>query len=88
MRGRGYNSAEQQMSLATRAIISLLAGVGAGLLGFWVVWKCLVAFVWKEVPGVSHDGWLLTGIFVPGVLVPLLVFRAISLPKRQKPASV
>lgn len=66
------------MSFARRAVIALLAGIGAGLLGFWAVWRCLVGTVWDAAPGAGHDGWLLAGIFLPGVLVPLVVFRAVS----------
>ena len=56
------------MSFATRAVISLPSGIGAGLLGFWAVWRCLVGSVWDHVPGPGYDGWLLAGIFVPGVV--------------------
>ncbi len=53
------------MSFLLRAAIALLAGIGAGLIGFWIVWSA----VWKVVgerPGIGHDSWLLAGIFVPG----------------------
>jgi hypothetical protein len=66
------------MSFATRTVISLLAGFGAGLLGFWAVWRCLVGSIWQSVPGPGYDAWFLAGIFVPGVLVPLVVFWKIS----------
>ena len=56
------------MSFATRAVISLPSGIGAGLLGFWAVWRCLVGSVWDHVPGPGYDGWFLAGIFVPGVV--------------------
>jgi len=75
------------MSFATRAVISLLSGVGAGLLGFWAVWRCVVGSVWGHVPGPGYDGWFLAGIFVPGVLVPLAVFRVLSQATGQKPAA-
>jgi hypothetical protein len=65
------------MSFATRVGIALLAGIGAGLLGFWVVWQT-VWIVCDQHPGVSHDAWLLGGIFVPGIVVPFAVFRTIS----------
>jgi hypothetical protein len=74
------------MSFAARAVISLLAGIGAGLLGFWAVWRSLVGTVWDPIPGPGYDGWLLAGIFVPAVLVPLVVFRSISRATRHKPA--
>jgi hypothetical protein len=66
------------MSFLTRAVISLLAGIGAGLLGFWAVWRCVVGSLWGTVPGPGYDGWFLAGIFVPGVLVPLIVFWTLS----------
>lgn len=64
------------MSFVTRAIISLLAGIGAGLIGLWIVWSSIQAT--GQDPGVAHDAWLLTGIFGPGILVPLAVFRTVS----------
>ncbi|VTR95660.1 unnamed protein product [Gemmata massiliana] len=65
------------MSFLLRAAIALLAGIGAGLIGFWIVWSA----VWKVVgehPGIGHDSWLLAGIFVPGVVSSVLVFRGVS----------
>jgi hypothetical protein len=75
------------MSFVMRAVISLLSGIGAGLLGFWAVWRCLVGSVWNHVPGPGYDGWFLAGIFVPGVLVPLAVFRVLSQATGHKPAA-
>ena len=66
------------MTLAVRAVISLLAGAGAGLIGFWAVWRTLIGTAFDSAPGAGYDGWLLAGIFIPGVLVPLAVFRQIS----------
>ena len=66
------------MSFATRATVSLLAGIGAGLLGFWAVWRSLIGTAFDSVPGPGYDAWLLAGIFIPGVVVPLVVFRQIS----------
>jgi hypothetical protein len=74
------------MSFMTRAIISLLAGFGAGLLGFWAVWRCVVGSVFDSIPGPGYDAWFLAGIFVPGVLVPLVVFRTVSRATTQKQA--
>ena len=65
------------MSYVTRAAIALLAGVGAGLIGFWVMWQSLWALTGQH-PGIGQDTWLVASIFVPGVFVPLAVFRAIS----------
>jgi hypothetical protein len=62
-----------------RAVISVLAGIGAGLLGFWTVWRSLIGGAFDSVPGPGYDGVLLAGIFIPGVVVPLVVFRQISL---------
>jgi hypothetical protein len=67
------------MSLAMRAVISLLAGIGAGLLGFWAVWRTLIGTAFDSVPGPGYDGWLLAGIFIPGLVVAVVVFRQISL---------
>jgi hypothetical protein len=67
------------MSLAARVIISLLAGIGASLLGFWAVWQTLIGTAFDSVPGPGYDGWLLAGIFIPGLVVPVLVFRQVSL---------
>jgi hypothetical protein len=73
------------MNFVTRAIISLLAGVGAGLLGFWAVWRS-IEVVANAHPGIGHDAWLLAGIFGPGVLVPVFVFRAVTLASATKPS--
>jgi hypothetical protein len=67
------------MFLATRAVIAVLAGIGAGLLGFWAVWRSLIGTAFDSVPGPGYDGWLLAGIFIPGLIVPVVVFRQISL---------
>ena len=70
------------MSLTMRAVISVLAGIGAGLLGFWAVWRTLIGTAFDSVPGPGYDEWLLAGIFIPGVVIPLVVFRQISLASR------
>ncbi|MFL5339753.1 MAG: hypothetical protein ACJ8F7_06255 [Gemmataceae bacterium] len=62
----------------TRAVISVLAGIGAGLLGFWAVWRCLIGSAFDSVTGPGYDGWLIAGIFIPGIVVPMVVFRQIS----------
>ena len=71
------------MSFVTRAVIALLAGVGAGLIGFWLVWSAIGAT--GQDPGVGHDAFILSGIFAPGAIVPLLVFRAVSRPVAHNP---
>ena len=67
------------MSFAMRAVISVLAGIGAGLLGFWAVWRTLIGTAFDSVPGPGYDEWLLAGIFIPGLVVAVVVFRQISL---------
>jgi len=67
------------MSFAMRAVISVLAGIGAGLLGLWAVWSMLIGSLFDSVPGPGYVGWFLAGIFIPGVVVPLVVFRQITL---------
>jgi hypothetical protein len=71
------------MSYDTRAAIALLAGVGAGLIGFWAMWQCLWALTGRH-PGIGQDAWLVASIFVPGVLVPLAVFHVLSSAVRLK----
>ena len=71
------------MSFAMRAVISVLAGIGAGLLGFWAVWRTLIGTAFDSVPGPGYDEWLLAGIFIPGFVVPVVVFRHISLATRR-----
>ena len=66
------------MSFVARAVISVLAGIGAGLLGFGAAWRSLIP-AFDSVPGPGYDGWLLAGIFIPGLVVPVIVFRQISL---------
>jgi len=70
------------MSFATRAVISLLAAIGAGLLGFWAAWRSLIGSAFDSVPGPGYDGWLLAGLFLPGFVVAVVVFRQISLATR------
>ena len=72
------------MSFVMRAVISLLAGIGAGLLGFWAVWRTLIGSAFDSVPGPGYDGWLLAGIFVPGVVASVVVFRQISQATRRQ----
>jgi hypothetical protein len=66
------------MSFAMRAVVSVLAGIGAGLLGFWAVWRSLIGTAFDSVPGPGYDGWLLAGIFIPGPVIAVVVFRQIS----------
>jgi hypothetical protein len=71
------------MSFMARAVISLLAGIGAGLLGFWAVWRTLIGTAFASVPGPGYDRWFLAGIFIPGVVVPVVVFRQLSMATRR-----
>ena len=70
------------MSFAARAVISLLAGIGAGLLGFWAVWTAVVGSLWDSLPGPDYSNWFLAGIFIPGILVSLIAFRTMCLSNR------
>jgi hypothetical protein len=65
------------MPFLTRAVIAILAGIGASTLGFVAIWN-FVERVLHADPGVGYTPWLLTAIFTPLVLVPALVFRAVS----------
>jgi hypothetical protein len=73
------------MPFVTRAIIALLAGVGAGLIGFWASWNAVWAIA-GEYPGLRHDNWVVAGIFGPGVLVALAVFVVLSKAARPTPS--
>ena len=73
------------MRFMTRAAIALLTGIGAGLIGFWVMWQSISTIAGKN-PGIGHDSWLVAAIFVPGVLVPIAVFHSVSRAVRSKTA--
>jgi hypothetical protein len=64
------------MTLVMRAIISLLAGIGSGLLGFWFVWSGLKLLGYE--PGIGWDEVILAAIFLPFIGVTLLVFQTVS----------
>jgi hypothetical protein len=66
-----------EMAFAMRAVIALLSGVGAGVVGFWAVWQSL-RLAFGANPAIGHDAWLVAGIFGPGVLGVVLVFVAVS----------
>ncbi|MFM7149876.1 MAG: hypothetical protein ACKO23_08550 [Gemmataceae bacterium] len=68
------------MSFLVRAMISLLSGIGAGVVGFWSVWLTLIGpnLFYSVPPGKGYDKWLLAGIFLPLIAVPFLVFRQIT----------
>jgi hypothetical protein len=65
------------MSMGIRAVISVLAGLGSGALGFWVMWN-VIKWTSHSHPGVGHDAWLVVGIFAPIVAVTIVVFWALS----------
>ncbi|MBY0228507.1 MAG: hypothetical protein K2W96_04425, partial [Gemmataceae bacterium] len=64
------------MPFVTRAAIALLAGIGAGAVGFAAAWHGVHAL--GEDPGIGWNVLLVPSIFVPSALVPLAVFRAVS----------
>ena len=65
------------MRFITRAVIAILAGIGAGTLGFATAWHAIQA-VWNVHPGVGFDNWLIASIFAPGILFAVLVFHSVS----------
>ena len=74
------------MSFTARAAIALLAGIGAGTIGFGSVWRLLIGSFWDSIPGPGYDAWLLAGIFAPGVLASLAVFHLLSREAARKSA--
>lgn len=74
------------MSLAMRAAISLLSGIGAGAVGLWAMWKVLVGSP-LDTPEPGCTPWLLTAIFLPGLTATAFVFHRLSVALR-KPAVV
>ncbi|HEV3145899.1 MAG TPA: hypothetical protein VGZ47_18585 [Gemmataceae bacterium] len=66
------------MSFAVRAVISLLAGIGAGAVGFWVAWRFLLASSWQPDNLVGFNPWMLVATFAPGILVCVVVFWTTS----------
>jgi hypothetical protein len=67
------------MSFAIRGAISVLAGMGAGAVGYWVASNFL------DGNAVSDGGfhpWMLVAIFAPGILVALGVYWTTS-PKEE-----
>ena len=64
------------MSMSIRAVISVLAGIGSGALGFWVMWK-IVGWMTHSHPG-SHPAWLIVGIFAPLIAVAVTTFFALG----------
>ena len=66
------------MSFVIRAAISVLAGMGAGVVGFWVAWRFLIASTWQPDNFVGFNPWMLVAIFAPGILVTTAVFWATS----------
>jgi hypothetical protein len=64
------------MSMSIRAVVSILAGIGSGALGFWAMWK-VVAWATKAHPS-SHPAWLVVGIFAPLIAVAVVTFFALG----------
>jgi len=72
------------MSFPIRAAVSMLAGIGAGAVGFWVVWRFLVGNALDQASAdTGYNAWLLVGIFAPGILVTVVTFWATS-PKSEQ----
>jgi hypothetical protein len=65
------------MSLVTRSLIAVFAGIGAGTIGFWATWK-IISGVAHQNPALGHNGWLLAGIFAPGIAVALTAYHLLS----------
>jgi len=66
------------MSFVIRSAISVLAGMGAGVVGFWVAWRFLISSTWQPDNLVGFNPWMLVAIFAPGILVTTAVFWATS----------
>jgi hypothetical protein len=66
------------MRFTTRAVIALLAAVGAGTVGFWAAWRLDQRILFLDQSPV-RDALFLGSIFGPGVLAAVLVFRSITL---------
>lgn len=65
------------MSLLSRSLISLFAGIGAGLIGYWAV-RIFVHALAANHPGTNYDAYLICGIFVPFIAVTLAVYWTLS----------
>ena len=74
------------MSFPLRAVVAILAGVGAGIIGFGIAWALDERFLFLD-SGSGRDTLFLGSIFAPGLAVALLVFRSISraLGRRREP---
>ena len=65
------------MSLCTRAVIAVLAGMGAGVLGFWATWQSIQYFT-NSNPAPEYDTWIVVGIFAPLVATALTAYTVMS----------
>lgn len=65
------------MSMLSRALIALLAGIGAGLVGFWAVCTWVSGLA-DANPSNNYDAYLVCGIFAPFIAVTLAVYWALS----------
>lgn len=71
------------MSMPIRAVISVLAGIGSGAIGFWAMWK-IIGWATSTYPGNAHqDPWLLIAIFAPLIGVSALVFLVLGRSQEQ-----
>jgi len=66
-------------SFSMRALIAVFSGVGAGTVGFALAWLLDQRVLFLNPGAGSRDALFVSSIFVPGMLVALLVFRAVSL---------
>lgn len=71
------------MSFAIRSAISVLAGMGAGAVGYWVASNFLDGSASNDW---GFHPWMLVAIFAPGILVALGVFWTTS-PKETESSS-
>ena len=65
------------MLFPLRAMIAILSGAGAGIIGFGLAWKLDERILFLD-GGTGRDALFLGSIFAPGITAALLVFRAIS----------
>jgi hypothetical protein len=66
------------MSFAIRTAIAVLAGLGAGVVGYWVAWRFLLTSTWEPDNLVGFNPWMLVAMFAPGILVTAVVFWTLS----------
>ena len=65
------------MRFTPRFLISFLAGVGGGTVGFAVAWACDQRYLSLE-NGPTRDAYFFAGIFVPAFITLVAVFRTLG----------